>query len=160
MSMIFGMLPVNEEQLRALRADPETISALLDTDEGTYSLDKSWHGLHFLLTETAWEGEPPLNFIVAGEEIGDIDVGYGPAKMFTNAEVRSIAAALDELSNEHLRKRFDPKKMAALEIYPTGWDRPDDGNDSLGWLLAAMDELKKNIRAFADRGDGLVTFMQ
>src|SRR5215211_6398120 len=25
-------------------------------------LDKSWHGIHYLLTKTDWEGEPPLNF--------------------------------------------------------------------------------------------------
>ncbi len=45
----------------------------LDTD-----LDKSWHGLHYLFTQTVWEGEPPLNFIVCGgNPVGNIDVGYG-----------------------------------------------------------------------------------
>lgn len=34
-------------------------------------LDKAWHGLHYLLTGTAWEGEPPLNVLAAGgREVG------------------------------------------------------------------------------------------
>src|SRR5215203_4027303 len=51
-------------------------------------LDKSWHGIHYLLTKTAWAGEPPLSFLVlGGAEVGDIDVGYGTARAFRSDEV-------------------------------------------------------------------------
>jgi hypothetical protein len=50
-----------------------------DGDE--LGVDKAWHGIHVLLTGTAWEGSFPLNFTVSGgKEIGDVDVGYGPAR--------------------------------------------------------------------------------
>src|SRR5687767_12235877 len=72
-------------------------------------LDKAWHGLHYLLTRTAWEGDAPLNFLVAGgREVGDIDVGYGPARVLSAAEVRAAADALARLTDEELRSRFNP----------------------------------------------------
>ena len=72
-------------------------------------LDKSWHGLHFLLTGSAWDGAPPLNFLVAGgTEVGDIDVGYGPARAFRAAEVAQIDQALGVLSADELKRRFNP----------------------------------------------------
>src|SRR3990167_6610036 len=44
----------------------------LGSDEvTTWDMDKAWHGAHFVLTETAWEGKPPLDFLVrGGREIG------------------------------------------------------------------------------------------
>src|SRR5829696_7547426 len=42
------------------------------------NFEKSWHGLHFLLTGTAWEGEPPLNFLLAGGREIDIGLGLSP----------------------------------------------------------------------------------
>jgi hypothetical protein len=39
-------------------------------------VDKAWHGIHYLLTGTAWEGDPPLDFIVkGGSQVGDVDDG-------------------------------------------------------------------------------------
>jgi len=59
------------------------------------------HGIHFLLTGTAWEGDFPLAFIVrGGREVGD--VGYGPARIFTSDEVQAIANALRPITREVL----------------------------------------------------------
>lgn len=42
-------------------------------------MDKAWHGIHYLLTGTAWEGDPPLNFLVTGgREVGTEEIGIGP----------------------------------------------------------------------------------
>src|SRR5215204_5430284 len=72
-------------------------------------LDKSWHGIHYLLTKTAWAGEPPLSFLVlGGAEVGDIDVGYGTARAFRSDEVGRIHEELQPIEEETLRSRFDP----------------------------------------------------
>lgn len=72
---------VSDGQLEEPIADPEQIEGFLYESDGSSDdeeyLDKAWHGLHFLFTGTAWEGDPPLNFLVSGgREIGDVDVGY------------------------------------------------------------------------------------
>ena len=58
--------------------------------EGTYhDLDKAWHGIHYLLTKSAWDGEPPLNFLLlGGKEVPGVIVGNNPARFFSAVEVK------------------------------------------------------------------------
>ena len=57
----------------------------VETDE--VDLDKAWHAIHFLLAASAWEGEGLRAFLlVGGKELGDVDVGYGPASFFLKKE--------------------------------------------------------------------------
>src|SRR5512145_3257845 len=49
------------------RARPPAVAADLELSsfEGdSTDLDKAWHGIHYFLTGTAWEGEHPDNFLV------------------------------------------------------------------------------------------------
>jgi hypothetical protein len=93
MSMIGNLRLVSDEQLNELFADPDQVEDFLyesgePSPDEEDDVDKAWQGLHFLLTGSAWNGEPPLNFLVSGgREIGDVDVGYGPARGFTSTEV-------------------------------------------------------------------------
>lgn len=111
------------------------IQALLEHTDAPKMLDidKAWHGLHFLLTGS---GEPTNDIrskaIFGGKEIGD-DVGYGPARLLTANEVKTIARALKSETSEKLRARYDPKRMDALGIYPGIWVR--DGTEALHYLL-------------------------
>ena len=132
-------------------AEPEG----LETD-----LDKAWHGIHYLLTGTAWEGEPPYNFLLGGgKEAGDVDVGYGPARVLTSAETRDALTAMQPLQPEELRKRFDPKDMIAKEIYPQIWDRDPQDDDTLGYLLEYFEILRGYLTQVVDEGLGVVVFI-
>ena len=123
-------------------------------------IDKAWHGLHFLFTGEAWAGEPPLGFILAGgTEIGDEDVGYGPARAFTSAEVGEIAAAFDTLTRDELARRFDPARMMELEIYPEIWDRDPTDDDTLEYLLEYFDLLKEFVSRGAASGRGMLVYL-
>ena len=100
MGMYGTLRRVTPAQLTALYAEPDTITGFLfgkfedaEVDPAdVYELDKAWHGLHYLLTGAAWEGKAPLNFINAGTQIGEDDVGDWLAKGFTAAEVAAISA--------------------------------------------------------------------
>lgn len=123
-------------------------------------LDKSWHGIHYLLTKTAWEGEPPLNFLVlGGEEVGDIDVGYGTARAFRSEEVRKIHEALQPVDSETLRSRFDPAEMTELEIYPQIWDRDLGDDDTYGYCAEYFNDLKAFMSRAVDRDLGIVIYL-
>jgi len=124
-------------------------------------LDKAWHGIHFLLTASAWEGDPPLNFLVSGgTEVGDVDVGYGPARVFRSSEVAEIHKALGEVQEDDLRARFQPEAMMKEDIYPRIWDRDPEDDDPLGYLLEYFAILKKFVGHAAGKGLGLVVTMQ
>jgi hypothetical protein len=172
MSMIGNFRRTSDARVASLLEDPESIADYLyeegeeeEEDAGgeahaDLDVDKAWHGIHFLLTGTAWEGKPPLDFIVGGgQEVGDVDVGYGPARVFWSTEVKAIADALRPLTPELLRQRFAPAAMKKLEIYPSIWDRPPEEDDTLGYLLEYYEALRAFIEGAAEEGEALIVFI-
>ncbi len=117
------------------RDDPATVETLLygdpDEEDGMpdpeldLNLDKSWHAMHYLLTGTAWDvSEGAGAAMLGGDEIGE-DNGYGPARLLTSDTVRVVAAALDAIDVDNLRKRFVPEALAAADIYSAIWTQTD-----------------------------------
>jgi hypothetical protein len=142
-------------------ASPPAAALELTEGEGELSdLDKSWHGIHYLLTGSADEGGAPLDFLVAGgREVGDEDVGYGPPRAFSAAETRAIAAALAAVTDEELRARFAPEAMMRAEIYPEIWDRDPKEDDTLGYLMEYVAVLRDAIATVTSRGHGLLVVL-
>jgi hypothetical protein len=160
MSMIGALRLVTDDELRDLFAHPEKLGDVLEVEGDDEDLDKAWHGLHFLFTGTAWEGEPPLNFLVAGgTAIGDEEYGYDIPRGFASDEVREIADALGGVSPEDLRTRFDPAKMLAEDIYPEIWDRDPADDDTLGYLLEYFDVLKAFVNRARERSAALIVYI-
>jgi hypothetical protein len=128
---------------------------IADTD-----LDKAWHGIHYMLTQTAWEGDEPLNFLVGGgSQVGNVEVGYGPARAFSADEVKAICAALGPLDSDFLRARFNPQEMMKLDIYPSIWDRDPADDDTFGHCAEHFESLKAFIEQTATRNMGLVVYL-
>ena len=117
--------------------------------DGDY--EKSWGGLHYLLTGTEWEGEPPLNFLMHGQELEARD-GESPLITHGSAETRRIAEALNGLSDEEARRRVNPSEMNRLDIYPGGWDDPEN----IEVLLEDLRRLRETVLRVAGRGLGLL----
>ena len=111
-------------------------------------VDKAWHGIHYLLTGTAGEGEPSLDFIVSGGTlVGDLEIGSGPARVLTAAETLALRDALDSIGDEELASRFNPSEMAALEIYPDIWSGEAAEKESLEYLM----EYVRVLRGFLEQ---------
>jgi hypothetical protein len=121
------------------------------------NLDKAWHGLHFLFTGTDDSEEEPACFLIAGgEDIGEDDGDQVP-RLLSPTQVRDFAAFLGTLTHDELRRRFDPARMTALRIYPDViWNRPEEEDQPLGFLLGAFDELQTFMAAAAAAGDSVV----
>lgn len=135
----------------------------LDLGEGEgeeADLDKAWHALHFLLTGSAWEGAWPANFLVrGGTEVGDIDVGYGPARVLTATETREVADHLRGLDAATLRERYDPAALEAAEIYPSIWAHDPEDEGLLDYVLENFEVLEDFVRRAAEAGLGLVLWI-
>ena len=94
MSMIGNYRRLPEEQLAALQADATRVPAFLYNDVTDPShhldIDKAWHAIHFLLNGQTWEGTGALyDAVLGGHVLGEVDVGYGPARCLSASEVRS-----------------------------------------------------------------------
>ena len=162
MSMIGNFLAVRTEKLDELVRDPAATAAFLDAavedqDElgaDFLDVDKSWQGIHFLLTGSAWEGEPPLKWVVfAPTEIGE-DVGYGPARMLSPEQVVAVSKALAPITGDKLKKKCDWKLMNDSAIYPQGWRAGDED-----YIAENFMNLKKLYESAARRRMGVVQWL-
>lgn len=107
-------------------------------------LDKSWQGIHYCMNKTAYEAEPPMDFITVGGQIaGDIDVGYGPARLFSSETVKAIHSRLSNISEKEVSANYDPEEMDKLDIYPNIWSR--DGDEGLEYITEYFVNLKNFV---------------
>lgn len=123
-----------------------------------FDVDKASQGIHFLLSGESEESENPLCFILSGGElVGDVDVGYGPARVFTSTQVKEIAQALSKLDEKELKSRCDSETFKKNEIYPDIWD--EDFDESFGYILSYLEDLKPFIASAAENGKALIVYM-
>ncbi len=104
----------------------------------TLSLEKAWHGVHYLLCGETDAGRTILSqAVLGGTEFGD-DLGYGPARYFAQAKVSLTARELTQAELEtEMRARFDPVLMSRAGIYPRLWTPTD-----AAWLMEEFWRLK------------------
>ncbi len=164
--MIGNLRRLSDDDLKKLLAKPARIADYLYEDDdgfGPYvdmDVDKAWSGLNFLLTGDVGPGAFPLGFLVAGgTSIGDEDVGYGPARGFSNAQVKQIAEALKGLDRNALMAKYDPAQMASKGVYPAIWKRQEDTVRNFESLLEHFDEMREFIKSAAGAGQAMVVYL-
>lgn len=166
MIAIFRRLP-HVDAARLVR-EPELLADYIDAEQppegfgesAEFDADKAWHAIHFLLTGTAWGGQPPLGFILrGGTQLGEDDIGRGPARAFSAPEVRSIADALEALPSVELAGRFDARALAAADIYPEIWHGAPGVDDPRAFVLEYYDALRSFVIDAAQRGEALLVYL-
>jgi hypothetical protein len=120
------------------------------------SLEKAWHGVHYVLSGEVEPGAELLSqAVLGGVPLGADDEGfsgYGPARYFTVPQVAQLSQALSrsELETE-AAARFDAERMSELSIYP-GW-RPSDKE----WVMNHFRQLRDFYSAATSQGRAVVT---
>ncbi|WP_445629488.1 YfbM family protein [Nostoc sp. DSM 114167] len=136
---------ISPNRLTELQNNPESIVTFLfpgdEADEisesdGRYlNIDKTWHGLHFLLTGSALPNDPPLtNVVMGGTPLGDPenpDFDFGPARFLSPQEVQEVAKELSKISKTDLEARFDPSALLTADVYPYVWQ---EGKEALEYI--------------------------
>jgi len=148
---------VDPDELDELQDDPSSLEDLFGATPGPQrprlSIDKAWHGLHYLLSGDPESTDGDVGPVVlGGTEVGE-DEGYGPARFFTAAEVAQLAAALDRAGlDADVVARYDAATMTALSIYPGGWD-----DEARAWLLDSFRDVRTFFREAAGHNQAVVT---
>ena len=155
---LLGLFNVWRKPIEPVPAQPPPLTPPAPGD--MIDIDKAWHGIHFLLTGSAWEGKGILSFIINnGRNIGDIDVGYGPARAFSAAETREIYLALKGVALAELRAAYNPHKFAARDIYPDIWDDEDETEEGITYLLEHFSAMRKFIGSLVAAECGMIVFL-
>lgn len=122
-------------------------------------IDKSWHGLHFLLTGRAEGGDPPLSLaLLGGKSVPDRRglMGFGPALKLSPDEVREVSQSLAAIKPSDLLKNYDAEAMRNNEVYAMGIDGQEDRE--------YLSHFYKKLRAFyadaSKRQNGLLIYLK
>lgn len=145
--------PGEAERLRALDGDA-FVQWLIGPDPVRVDVDKTWHGVHAVLTGERWDAPGPLGWaVLGGDEFAD-DLGYGPPRLLAPDQVVQVADALDELGAEGFTAAVDPERLVALEIYPT-----DIWTTAAEWLVESFEVIRRFYRDAADAGHAVVILL-
>lgn len=162
MSMILCFASASREQLDGLLANPAGIMGFIDAAmERTKDLDKAWHGIHFMLTGDGGGGALPQGtLLLGGIEVGDIDVGYGPARALSPEDTARFHEHLSAISAEDFDSRFDAQSMLDQKIYPEIWDRDLAGEpDGRPYMNDFFPQLKQIFAEAAAANEGMIIYM-
>jgi len=114
--------------------------ALEDVDRCTHGevdLEKTWAGIHFLLTGEPEPGRQPatapLAWALGGSEAALEGTPHQVAPRVVGEQaVAEVAGALKSITADQLRTRFDPAVLVAAGVYPERmWKRADALDDLL-----------------------------
>jgi hypothetical protein len=118
-------------------------------------LEGTWHGLHYLFTGTAWEGEEPACLLLkGGDDLGDDEIGNSVPRVVRPQRLEEFAKYLSQLSDTELTRRYNPVMMMKLDIDPGQWDEREQ--EELAGLLAAYRDVRDFVGQAAAAGDGLI----
>ncbi|WP_395751684.1 YfbM family protein [Prosthecobacter sp.] len=166
--MIGHLVRIPEETRVLLHAEPEKIEELLYSDfeeervaeDDDLDIDKTWHVLHFLFTGFAWDGGFPAGFLLScGEPVGDVDVGYGPARSFTPREVKQISQFLTNLKPAAVRDRLKPALMKKFEIYPGPWKGDEKVEEEWPYFEGGLEDTIAFVREAAEKDLALLVYI-
>jgi len=147
MGMVWVARLADDSEVAAVRADPDSAYDFIQPESGwetapIIDLDKEWHALHFLLTQSAEPAAGPLSVILGDfEDIGE-DNGYGPAFLIPAESWKAFSEAANALDDAALRQRYDTQAMIDRQIY-IGEMYHEEGEEGLTMLTERLNELRE-----------------
>jgi hypothetical protein len=123
--------------------------------EPDLSLEKSWQGIHYVLTGLAEGGRAPLSWAVLGDkEIPDTErlLGYGPARFLKTKQVSSVSKVLLRFTKEKFRWQFKPAEMKAAKVYGV------KGGEDLEYLWTYFQKVKTYYSQATKQHNGMLCY--
>lgn len=142
--------PAGTERLAAVGLEPDDLA-------DPVSIQKAWHGVHFVLAGTTDEPtEPPGDAVLGGRPIGE-DLGYGPLRIHSAKAVARTSRALSTVDLAKLRTQVTVSDLTAARIYPEVWDT-DAG--ALDWILDEVVTVREIYARTAAAGNAMLLFIR
>jgi hypothetical protein len=165
MSIICNLLTLNNAQIQELHQYPETIHALTrsqlhtEPNDTFLQLDKAWHGIHFALTGMGGEAAFPRGFIMSsGKEIGEENLGYGPARAFEADEVQEIADSILRIDKARFTVGLKDVWTNNVALYGIQED-PSEASNEIEYCYDYFQFLQTFLKAALEQGLGMVVYM-
>lgn len=150
MVMTWTARALTPDEHDAVTTNPKVVVDLLEDEPPdptrAVHLGTAWHGIHWLLTGTAYDIESAAGqAIFGGEPIGR-NLGNGPAHLLDLRTVKLIDEALDSLTVADLADRYDPDRMVDADISPGFWHDSDVFEELLAPRYRALRKFYRRAR--------------
>lgn len=165
--MIGNLLRVTNDELEEYLKDSSLLELRVSDTEldeilGNFiTVDKAWDGIIFLLTGEGFgiSDDPLSGVFFSGQLIDEYqDMGYGPANYSTSSQVKELSNQISTMTVGEISKKYDPKKMEELEIYPAVWSVADY-KVNLDYLLSKFGMVQKFYSEAAKNDEAVITFL-
>lgn len=165
MSINTTLLAMKDAQISEIHRTPSKIHTLtaspLQTEPSDIllPLDKSWHGIHFAITGTDGIAAFPLGFIVSGgKEIGEENLGYGPARAFGADEVQEIAYSVLRIDKARFTAGLKDVWTNNVALYGIQED-PSEASNEIEYCYGYFQYLQIFLKAASAKGLGMIVIM-
>jgi hypothetical protein len=147
--------PLAPELAAEARKDPLALARFTfpDGEAEILRLQKAWHGVHWLVNGVAEGGPKPLDELITGGTPIGPKLAYGPATVLSATEVKTLSAALDGLSVETVKSRFNLDAAMLASIYGI------QENSDAGWLADSYEQLKALYARAARNGSAVLRWL-
>ena len=126
-------------------------------DNMILSLDKNWHVIHFLLSSSAWAGDLPRSTLLCGgEELGAVDVGYGPARILQPPQISQFIDFLASLDGAGFGAGVSAAEFEENEIYGA---YPDWSSKDAAFLWNYVEDLKLFLSKAKENDESIVMYL-
>ncbi len=120
-------------------------------------LHKNWHILHYIFCRQPWDGPlPAATLLHGGAELGEVDVGYGPARLLNHEEVEKFSNYLHALEKDRYASSITREELEENEIYVYSEEWAKEFADDL-WDY--VEELQAFFKNASSRGHGIVLYL-
>lgn len=154
MGMSGRYVVVTDELLQSIQSGEVSVhDCQVDLD-----IDKTWQMLQFTLNGNLTDGEPPLGYVVplaSQQYLGN----YSDMDLFliNNKQVLEAYMALEQLTPEDVRMRFNLDKMLAEGVYPVmeGWDDEEVFQE----IVQTIDQIQALFQVTVENGNGIIFYV-
>ncbi|AEF99128.1 YfbM family protein [Methylomonas methanica] len=125
-------------------------------EDSLLDLDKNWHILHYLLADCPWDGPlPQATLLSGGIQLGDVDVGYGPARALRPADIKAFLSFLNDLKADEFGANVSQHDFDQNEIYCSANWQVEDGNLLWTYVVALQNFLREAVA----RNKGIILYI-
>jgi len=140
--------------------DAENLSSSTEQEHDWVSLDTAWHAIHYMLSGNVFDGTFPMDFLLfGGQDIGTIDVGFGPARAVFSSEVKEIHNFLSGLPTDVFMTAYDADALCKEKIYPEIWYRFYADDENRAFIRDNYEIMKYTVSRAAEKNDGLLLWV-
>lgn len=157
--MVMTWFPVSSDDVPVLLKmnDDDFVAWLEDEDRPQFDADKAWHGIHAVLTGSGSASGSPLDLVTWGGTEFAGDLGYGPPRLLSAADVVRAATALTAVTPDVFRSRINLPHLGTLDIYLADvFGRLDEADGNVEYLCQGFENVRGVFLQAARSGESLV----